>query len=240
MMEKNYIIKISAILSIISAALIAGGFVLLGITFGYPDIIRADSKTLLGNLYEQRDLVPYLYYMLAVGALLLVFVSFCLKKLFDGTDNVFAELGQICGIITGVLFGTGILRYFTLFPLLAEYQAKGADPQTIDIVFNAFQVYNGQTITEHVMFIFLSIMTFMFSMAFLKSRYINRLVCYFGILSAIILIYGNFELFGLPMAFLFNRFGSDLCGGWLLIVGIILLFKKELPVKAKGGILQNA
>lgn len=239
-MQNKGLLKISAIISIISAAFIAAGFTLLGMTFGYPDIIRAETSVILGKMYEQQDTVPYIFYLLSIGALLLIFVSFFLKKLFDGTNNIFAELGQICGIITGILFGTGILRYFTLFPLLAEYQAKGANPETIDIVFNSFQTYTGQTITEHVMFMFLSLMTLMFSIAFIKSGYLNKFVAYFGILSAIILFYGNFELFGLPMTFVFNRYGSDLCGVWLLLVGIFLLFKKELPKKTEGGILYHA
>lgn len=230
-MTKNAIIRTGAVVSILSAGLITAGFVSLGITFGYPDIIREGTSVLLTKLYEQRELVPFLYYILALGAGLLVFSSFFLKKILEDYKNVFAELGQICGIIAGILFCTGILRYFTLFPLLAQYMKDGTDFQIIDTVFNAFQIYTGQTITEHVMFAFLSLMTLFFSIAFIQTKFIFKWISYFGILSGIMLFYGNLELFGLPLTFAINRVAADMCGGWLLMVGVVLLFKRSQPVK---------
>lgn len=219
----------AGILAIAAGMLFITGFLLLKTFFGYPEMIRAEPAVLLGRLYEQRLIVPYLYYAgVGVGGLCVFFSSMLARKIFAlQGENIWAYMGSCCGMITGVLLYAGILRYTFLFPFLAEKRAMGIyDSDTIDLVFQAFNIYVGNSVTEHVEFTFTSFMLIFFSVAILKSKLLGRWIAIFGFITASMIIYGNSEfLLNLPGAFLLNRMGSAFLALWLIIFGIALLRK---------------
>jgi len=203
---------------------------MLGKTFGYPEIIRQSPEVILNRLYEQKHLVPYLYYVgVGLGGLSIIITSILLRRIFRSEEEkIWAELGSTFGILSGLLLYTGIVRYTFLFPYLAEHRVRGTwDPATIDLVFNAFNIYVGVSVAEHVQFTFTIIMLLAFSTAIVKYGRLHRWVGYFGFATAVILAYGNLEVFGAPGAFLFNRAGSKMIALWLLLTGFSLLLKRN-------------
>lgn len=236
MHSKNNLNTSTGILAIIGSLTVVICFILLGKTFGYPEIIRQSPEVILNRLYEQRHIVPYLYYIgVGLGGLSIIIISILLRLIFRSEEEkVWAELGSTFGILSGLLLYAGIVRYTFLFPYLAEQRVRGAwDPETIDLIFNAFNIYVGVSVAEHVQFTFTILMLLSFSTAIIKYKRLHRCVGYFGVATAIVLAYGNLEVFGAPGAFLFNRAGSKMIALWLLLTGISLLSKKGnvLPVK---------
>jgi hypothetical protein len=215
----------TAIIGIAGGMVVLVGFYLLMVFFGYPDIIRQPPSILLERLYVQRDIVPYLYYIGVGGAgLCIFFFSILLSKLLNASgEGLLSDLGRSCGMVTGVLLYIGIIRYTFLFPDLAEIRHLGTyDKDMVDLVFKAINRYVGDSVAEHAQFTFTGLMMLFFSISILKTKLINKWVAYFGVVVAIMLIYGNLEFFGAPGAFTANRIASDLVAVWLVAAGVAL------------------
>lgn len=216
-------------------ALCGGLAVVLGViglkhTFGYPEIIRAEPGVIMQRLFQTRDIVPYLYYFGVGGAgvCLLFFAVFFSGLLNKYGEDFWSSLGRICGIISGILLYVGIIRYSILFPKLALLRNSSLyDNNTIDLIFIAMNTYAGEAIAEHAQFIFTSLMLCFFALSARRTRLLPLWMSIFAVVIAIIDIIGNLEHFGYSFAFIFNRTGPKLFALWLLITGIILIFKKH-------------
>lgn len=210
-----------------SGALFIIGFLLLKMFFGYPEMIRATPDVLLSTLYEQRHLVPYIYYVgVGIGGLCLFFFSLLARRLFaENGEDLWSYLASRCGMISGLLLYAGIIRYTFLFPYLAEQRASGLyDPKTIDLVFQTANIYIGNSVTEHVGFTFLFLMLLLFSVANLRAGLAHKSVSGLGFAAAGLIFYGNSEfLFPLPGAFVCNRLGSAALAAWLIAFGLSLM-----------------
>jgi hypothetical protein len=217
---------IAGALFILASLLLSVAFLLLRKRFGYPEVIRKGPETILPRLHEMSNLVPYLFYAGVGGAGLCVFfASPLLAKIFAHTgDGLWAHLAKYCGMTAGFCFYAGILRWTFLFPQLAKFRSEGTyDPKAIDLVFEAFHTYVGETLAEHVGFTFMTFWLLFLSLAVLKTRLLNRWIGYAGLLLAGVIAYGNLEFFRLPGAFWANRKGVDAAGIWFLAFGINLL-----------------
>ena len=220
-------------LAAISGTLFFVGFLLLKTYFGYPDMIRAAPDVLLPKLHEQRHVVPYLYYVgVGIGGLCLFFFSLLARRLFaEGGENTWSYLASRCGMISGLLLYAGIIRYTFLFPYLAEQRAAGVyDAKTVDLVFQAANIYIGNSLAEHVEFTFTFFMLLFFNLANLKARLALTWVSVVGFIAAALIFYGNSEfLFPLPGAFVCNRIGSAALSVWLIAFGVSVIRRAMVP-----------
>lgn len=224
---------VAGILSISVGMVVTIGFVLLGRYFGYPEIIRESPQIILAKLYETRHVVPYLYYAgVGGGGICIFFLSLFLRKIFQlAGEELWSDVGQYCGMIVGICLYAGIIRYTFLFPLLARFRVEGAyDPNTIDLVFEAFNTYIGDSVAEHVQFTFMFFWLLFFSIAILKTRILNSWLAIGGIILSIIIFYGNLEFFGAPGAFWANRQGADFVALWTLALGVNLLWVRNRAI----------
>lgn len=229
-MKNRTLVTTGGVISVLAALFIGAGFAFLGPVFGYPEIIRTGSATLLSKLHETRHITPYLFYCIGIGALLVIYASYFMKRVVNLWDekSVFADLGMLSGIICGVLLFTGILRYFLLFPRLAALRVTIPEAQqTIDLLLESFNLYNGNTVTEHCMFMFLSLMLLFFSIAIFQTRFVAKWIGIYGIAVGLLLFYGNLEPFELPLTFIANRMAGNLAGLFLLFVGLDFLIMKK-------------
>lgn len=217
----------TGVLAVTSGSLFFIGFLLLKIFFGYPEMIRATPDVLLPKLYEQRHIVPYLYYVgVGIGGLCLFFFSLLARQLFAKKgENIWSYLASRCGMISGLLLYAGIIRYTFLFPYLAEQRVSGLhDPKTIDLMFQVANIYIGNSIAEHVEFTFTLLMLVFFSIANLQVRFARKWVSMLGFVAAAFIFYGNSEfLYPLPGAFISNRIGSAMLAVWLISFGLSAL-----------------
>lgn len=227
-MKRTTLFKITGITAITQAVLMAVCFGLLAQIFGYPEIIREAPSVILTELFKGIRVVPYLYQGVAYCGLLLVFEAILFKKSFeDETNEVWLDLGQMSGVLSGFVFLMGLMRWVVLFPWLAElYATRQADPKLLELLFEAFNTYVGFSVAEHVGFLFLSLMCLFWGITILRTRLIPAWVGWLGLLLGVWVIYGNTEVFHFPFAFLANRIGPELLGVWNIIVGLYLILKK--------------
>jgi hypothetical protein len=237
--EEKAIKVVAGALFILASLALTVAFLLLRKYFGYPEMIRKGPETVLPRLHEMSRLVPYLFYAgVGVAGLCAFFASPLLAKIFARAgDGLWAYLAKYCGMAAGLCFYAGILRWTFLFPLLAKYRVEGTyDPKTVDLVFEAFHTYVGETVAEHVGFTFMTCWLLFLSLAILKTRLLSRWIGYFGLLLSAVICYGNLEFFNLPGAFWANREGVDAAGLWLLAFGInlVLTVRKRRPTSGAG------
>ena len=220
----------TGLLSLSGGLLFFAAMFLLVKYFGYPNIIRAEPSILLGRLYEQKEIVPFIYYLgIGVGGICVLFATLLSRKVFElQGDEIWSYLGSFCGLLSGFLLYTGIIRYTFLFPFLAEKRVLGIyDAAVIDAIFQAFNQYVGNSLAEHAQFTFTSLYLVCFGIAILTTKLVPRWVAFLGFIFAAVIIYGNGEFFGLPGAFIANRIGSGLMALWLVTYGISLIWKSR-------------
>jgi hypothetical protein len=227
-MKRTTLFKITGITAIAQAVLMAVCFGLLAQTFGYPEIIREAPGVILTELFQGIHVVPYLYQGVAYSGLLLIFEAILFKKSFENeTNEVWLDLGQISGVLSGFVFLMGLMRWAVLIPWLAQlYATRQADPKVLELLFEAFNTYIGFSVAEHLGFLFLSLMGLFWGVTILRTNLIPAWVGWLGLLLGVWVIYGNTEIFHFPFAFLANRVGAELLGGWNIIIGVYLILKK--------------
>ena len=236
-MNRNTLFKITGVGAILHAVSMTAGFALLARTFGYPEIIRETPGMILTELNRGAHIVPYLYQSVAYCGLLWIFVAILLKKCFEQeTNEVWLEMGYMSGVLSGLVFLIGLTRWLVLFPWIADlYVTNGADAKTLELLFEAFNIYIGFSVAEHIGFLFLSLSVTFLSIVILRTKLIHSWVGWFGILGGIWVAYGNTEVLHFPFAFLVNRIGPEVLAIWGITVGIyFLLIKAPEGKKAKA------
>jgi hypothetical protein len=224
----------AGVLLITQCVATTAGFLLLRNIFGYPETIRLGPAAMLPRLHELRSVVPYLFYLaVGVAGLCLFLASPLLDRVFASAgDRIWGYLTKYCGLAFGLTLYAGILRWFVLYPTLARYRVEGQyDARTIDLVWEAFHAYVGETVAEHVSFTFMTLWLVFISLAILKTKMLTKWLGFTGVILAATICYGNLEFVHVPGAFRANRLGTDLVGVWNLALGINLLWirNKRLP-----------
>lgn len=215
----------AGILSIVAALFIGGSMIALMRTFEYPKIIRKDPIYILEKMNQKGKIVPALFYFFGIGGFLIVFASIAFEQLeYKGGEMVLSQFAMVSGIVYGVLLFIGILRYFRLFPQLAIWYEQGKiQEENARSIYHVANTYIGETVCEHVAFLFLSVMILCNSVSLYLSHLIGITLSIGGIIIAIGMMIGNVEFLGVKKVFVINRVFSSLSAVWLLVIGICIL-----------------
>ncbi len=227
--QTNHLFLGTGIVALTASAVVFIGITLLKSYFGYPQIIRATPEVILNKLYDTRHIVPYLYYfgVGGFGLCTLFFASLFGKILNQRGEEIWSSLGKICGIISGVLLYTGIIRYSIVFPKFAEMLHSGEqNPEILMFAFTAVNLYAGESVAEHAQFIFTAFMMLFFGISILQTKILPAWLSFASFLIFVIAIVGNLEHFGFKFAFVFNRLCPQLAAIWYIIVGAFLIIKQ--------------
>jgi hypothetical protein len=215
----------AGILSILASLCIGGSMIGLMITFEYPQIIRKDPIYILKKINRVGKIIPFLFYIFGMGGFIIVFASIAFEQFErESGETIFSQFALVSGIIYGILLFIGILRYFKLFPQLAvmleqqQVTEKGARE-----IYQIVNVYIGETICEHIAFLFLGVMILCNSISLLTLKIVGNGLGIGGIVIAIGLLIGNTEFLGVKKVFIVNRIFSSLSAIWLLTIGFCLL-----------------
>jgi hypothetical protein len=216
---------VTGILSIVASLCISGSMIGLMRTFEYPRIIRKDPIYILGKLNQKGKIVPALFYLFGLGGFFLVFTSIALERLeYEHGEVLFSRFAMVSGVVYGVLLFAGILRYFKLFPQLADdYERGKIQEENARNLYHVANTYIGETVCEHVAFTFLSVMIFCNSISFFLTHMLNNVLSIGGMVIAIGLIIGNTEFLGFKKVFVINRIFSALSAIWIFVVGVCLI-----------------
>lgn len=201
-------------------------FALLAARFEYPDILREPTDYVLTQFQAGgAGLIQLWYGMLAVAVLFVPLAMLMHAVMADeGSPRAWLGTATACGVVAGAVQALGFLRWVFLVPHLAE---RFADPNTSEparealrVTFEAFHLYAGAGVGEHLGYLFTGSWTLILSVLMLGLAAFPRWLGWLGIVSAIGIVTGMLEIAGLEMAGTINALSYVLWSLWMIATGI--------------------
>lgn len=224
--------KIAGWSFIIGAILINIPYTLLIMNFNYPDILRESPQTILTQFHNGGNGLIYQWLAFAwVGFPILIGIIM-LYKIFNEEKIAVGQLATVFGILAIIFQLVGLLRWVFVVPVLASnFVNQTATTSTKDSIVVAFQVihqYGGVLLGEHLGQLFTIVWTVLISVAMFKSSIFKKWLGWFGLLTSLIYLCAQTELFEtvIPNFYVIPEaglIGSILWLTWMIIMGIYLV-----------------
>ena len=201
---------------------------LLAWRFSYPGILRQPTDVILTRFREGGSGLILLWWLFALGALAFIPIAVLSARLIP--DPTLALFAVVVGVTTALVQALGLIRWVFLVPHLAREAESGADPRTVDLVFQSFHRYLGVAVGEHLGYLGTGIWTVLFaaglqlggnSLAITIPGYIIGAVLLLGSLEFL----GPFEKNGWRLAGILVPVGYIFWSIWLVVIGIVLLLE---------------
>lgn len=235
-MNTSKLYKFTGILFLLATIGFNAFFVLLSINFEYPDILRSPTSYVLTQYHAGGTMLTLQWYGMVFVSLLLIPSIFLLGQIIQNQglgreqDRTYIKLGTLFGILAGMTNVLGFIRWVFLVPHLAERfvdpTTSAASREAIEVVFEAFHLYAGFSIGEHLGYIFIGLWAIFTGIVMLRSPLFRPWLGWVGILSGPLVIFGALEGAGVEIAGLVNVVGFAVWSLWLIATGILLLLAK--------------
>ena len=123
---------------------------LLAWRFSYPGILRATARAdvILSRFRAGGSGLILTWWFFALGAIAFIPIAVLSAQLIP--DPTLATSAVVVGVSAALVQALGLLRWVFLVPHLARESASGADPKTVDLVFQSFHRYLGVAVGEHL------------------------------------------------------------------------------------------
>jgi hypothetical protein len=129
------------------------------------------------------------------------------------------------------------MRWVFVIPVIANSYVASNDATVREAAIISFQTihqFGGVLLGEHLGQLFTIIWTVMISMAFIKLKFFPSWLGWLGIISSVIYLLAQGEIFatiipGFPVWDLAGLIGSSLWLIWLIVTGIMFIKIKETP-----------
>lgn len=208
-------------------------YIILTMTFEYPDILRQDTGVILTKFYNGGSSLIFTWWAFAILGLPLLIAYIKIGQLLE-TKISFIKWVTTLGVISGIVQIIGLLRWVFVVPVIASNYATATDPVIKEIAKYSFQTihqFGGVLLGEHLGQLLTIIWTIMMSIAFIKLKVIPKWVSWLGIVSSIIYFFAQADLFatvipGFPVWDMAGFIGSTLWLLWLIIIGVIFIRAK--------------
>lgn len=209
-------------------------YTILTMTFEYPDILRQDTGIILTKFHNGGSYLIFTWWAFAMLGLPLLIAYIKIGQQFENRIS-FIKWATVLGIISGIVQIIGLLRWVFVVPVIASNYTTTTDPVVKEIAKSAFQTihqFGGVLLGEHLGQLLTIIWTIMMSIAFLKLKVIPKWVSWLGIVSSIIYLFAQSDLFatvipGFPVWGMAGFIGSTLWLVWLIIIGVTFIRSKE-------------
>ena len=167
----------------------------------------------------------------AFGSFLLIPSALLLHKIFYHKHVPFLYIGTTFGVIAGFAYLIGIMRWILFAKVFSDVYA---DPSTgdatrriLEVVFQAINVYAGNSFGETLAPITHAIWLILLGIAMFKSRICWRWIAFAQILSGVIIACRPLEYIGLKTLASLSDQGIMFWAITVFILGIALLFAKD-------------
>lgn len=205
-------------------------YTILTVTFEYPDILRQDIGVVLTKFHDGGSSLIFTWWAFAILGLPLLIAYIKIGQQFENKIS-FIKWITIVGIISGIVQIIGLLRWVFVVPVIANSYVTATEPIIKEIAKNSFQTihqFGGVLLGEHLGQLFTIGWTIMISIAFIKLKFVPKWVSWLGIISSIIYLLAQAELFatvipGFPAWSMAGFIGSTLWLIWLVITGIMFI-----------------
>lgn len=241
-MNRTLLYKLTGLLLIGVTVAFNGFFTLLAMNFEYPDILRSPTGYVLEQYHAGGSGLTAQWYGMVVVSLLLIPLAVLVYHILSEEKHPALVMGTVFGIIAGLTNVLGFIRWIFVVPHLAEVYIDPASSQAtreaVVVVFEAFHLYAGFSIGEHLGFIFIGLWSLLMGLTMLNSVIFKAWVGWLGIIAAPLIIIGSAEGAGLARAADINVIGFAVWSLWLIVMGVVLLWSKgksEAPSKLAGA-----
>ncbi len=213
---------------LIAAGLLTGiCFELLRQHFQYPDILRMPTGYVLRQYQAAGAGLQVLWYGMTLGALLLIPASLLLHQGLSDRRVGHATLITGLGVGAGLFNTLGFIRWVFMVPALAAtYTHPASGPATREaarVVFEAFHLYLGFSVGEHLGFLFLAGWSGTLAFALRALPAIPRWFSAVGLLAAAGTLAGTLEGAGWSGATGVVAVSSSVLLLWMVGLGVFLL-----------------
>lgn len=226
-MNMNIFYKLSGVFIII----IALGFTIsqIGITklFNYPKILRSETDVILNKYNRGGKLLKFFWTLFAFSSLMLIPLSSIFYKLLNTSKTPYLIIGTFLGIASGIFYTLGLMRWTFLATTLSNkyINADNALKKNIELIFEAFHVYSGNSIGETMGFFCMGTWIAISGFAFLSSAFFPSFIGLALIILGIGILLSPLEWLGLKFANKLNKMCLKLLMVVLIYIGVMLIIR---------------
>lgn len=226
--------KSIGILLIAGAIALLIPYTMLTIIFEYPDILRQDTGTVLTKFYEGGNSLIWTWFAFAVTGMPLIPAYIMMGHQFENKTPL-VRMATTIGVIGLIVQMIGLLRWTFVVPVLADTYVQATDEATraaAIVSFKTIHQFGGVILGEHLGQLFTIAWTVMMTISFAKLKLMPKWVNVLGIISSIIYLLAQAELFatvikGFPVWDMAGFIGSTLWLVWLAVVGAMFIKKRN-------------
>ena len=165
--------RLTAILLFVEVALINVCFLVLQSVFEFPTILNKPAAHVLPLFYKNCSIIIPAYYAFTLSSMLLIPIALLLHRILTPKPSMFMTITTTIGVVAAVFQILGFMRWPFLVPYLATIyvnpQTSDVTRQSIAVFYNAFNIYAGHTVGEHLGFLFNAVWGILLSTAMLRS-----------------------------------------------------------------------
>ncbi|MDX2134473.1 MAG: DUF4386 domain-containing protein [Saprospiraceae bacterium] len=225
--------KTIGILMIAGAVLLLIPYILLTVVFDYPDVLRADSGTVLEKFHEGGPGLVGLWFAFAIIGLPLIPAYIMLGQRLEKHLSFVRWVTHV-GVVGLVVQMVGLLRWTFVVPVLARLYVSGTEAirSAAMVSFQVIHQYGGVVLGEHLGQLFTIIWTVGMNQALRHLNIIPGGVFVLGYVASGIYLMAQAELLatvvpGFPVWAPAGLIGSTLWLIWLVAVGVGLLGRRK-------------
>ena len=210
---------------------------ILTIIFDYPDILRQNTSIILTKFHEGGNELIWTWFFFALIGLPLIPAYILIGQKFENKAPL-VRMATTIGVIGLIVQMIGLLRWTFVVPVLADSFVHATDEATkaaAIVSFKTIHQFAGVILGEHLGQLFTIAWTVMMTISFAKLKLMPKWVNWLGIISSLIYLLAQAELFatvikGFPVWDMAGFIGSTLWLVWLIIVGVMFIKKRNQNV----------
>ena len=172
-MKNLYLTKQVALLLIIEALLVTICFFILQAVFEFPAILNESAAHVLPLFYKNSSTIIPTYYAFTVASVLLIPLTVLLPRALEIRSSILTSLTIAVGVTTAIFQILGFIRWPFLVSYLAttyvNSQTTEVTRQSIVIFYQAFNLFAGHTVGEHLGFLLNALWGVLISVALIRS-----------------------------------------------------------------------
>ncbi|HRI21237.1 MAG TPA: DUF4386 domain-containing protein [Panacibacter sp.] len=222
--------KKAGILLIAGAIALLIPYSILTVTFEYPVILRQDTATILTRFHEGGSSLIWTWFAFAVTGIPLIPAYIMIGQQYENKAPLI-RMATTIGLIGLIVQMVGLLRWTFVVPVLADTFVHSTDEATKDaavVSFKTIHQFAGVILGEHLGQLFTIAWTVMITVSFAKLKLLPKWINGLGIISSLIYLMAQAELFatvmpGIPAFDLAGFIGSTLWLAWLVMAGIYFI-----------------
>jgi hypothetical protein len=222
--------KLTGLLVTLTTLGFNGFFTLLAMNFEYPDILRFPTGYVLEQYHAGGSNLTLMWYGMVVVSILFVPIAVLLQRLLAAENIPYLGLAAVFGVLAGVMNFLGFIRWVFVVPHLARLYVDPASSQAtreaVVVVFEAFHLYAGFSLGEHLGYLFIGLWTLLLGLAMLKASLFKPWLGWLGMVSALLIMFGSAEGAGLEVAAEVNVVGFLLWSVWMIGMAVFLIWAK--------------